>query len=58
MTCDTPGTWVAPSRTSSPPRTASVTTVGIAGFPVFPAPTYLALRERMPVGDVRATPRI
>jgi Xaa-Pro aminopeptidase len=25
-----------------------VTTVGIAGFPVFPAPTYLALRERMP----------
>jgi Xaa-Pro dipeptidase len=25
-----------------------VTTIGIAGFPVFPAPTYLALRERLP----------
>ncbi len=24
------------------------TTIGIAGFPVFPAPTYLALKERLP----------
>ena len=48
MTCDTPGTWVAPLADIVSAADGQVTTVGIAGFPVFPAPTYLALRERIP----------